>query len=76
MDLATLIGLILGTLTVIAGIVVDSSIMVFINIPSVFIVVGGTIGAVLIKFSIKQFFSAFKVAFNALVVKEPPPHTH
>ena len=74
MDLATLIGLILGTLTVIAGIVVDSSIMVFINIPSVFIVVGGTIGAVLIKFSIKQFFSAFKVAFNALVVKEPPPH--
>jgi chemotaxis protein MotA len=73
LDLATLIGLIAGTTVVIGGILVDSSIGAFINVPSVLIVLGGTFGAVLIKFPMTMFLGAFRVMFKAFIHRLDTP---
>lgn len=65
MDLATLIGFI-GALGVIAAaIILGGSPAIFVNAPSVLIVMGGTLMAVLIKFPLGQFLGAFKIAGRA-----------
>lgn len=65
MDPATLIGL-FGALGVIAlAIFVGGDAGIFFNVPSLLIVIGGTLMAVLIKFPVAQFLGAFKVAGRA-----------
>jgi len=69
MDLATLIGL-LGAVGVIVGaIALGGDFGQFINIPSIVIVVGGSIAAVLIKYPLSNFLGAFKVAMKAFLHK-------
>ena len=53
MDLATLLGLIGATAVVFIAVSLGSSTEVFINIPSLVIVVGGTLTVVMMKFSLK-----------------------
>ena len=73
MDLATLLG-ILGTFGVIIGaVLVGGSAMVFINAPSLIIVVGGTLTVTLIKYSLAQFLGAIKVAMIAFFHKPVDP---
>jgi chemotaxis protein MotA len=70
-DLATLIGL-LGAFVVIgSAIVLGASSEVFFNVPSLLIVVVGSLFVVLVKFSLKQFFGAFKVAARAFKFRLP-----
>jgi chemotaxis protein MotA len=69
-DLATLIGLIIAWALIIGTIAVGSGALVFINIPSVVIVFGGTIAVVMMRFSLGQFLSAFKTAGKAFTSKE------
>lgn len=70
MDLATLLG-ILGALGIIASaIVMGGSAGTFVNIPSLLIVIGGTIGVVLSQVSLKQFLGSFKVAMLAFMHKD------
>ena len=45
MDLATIIGFVVGMACIIGGIVVGGDIMAFIDIPSILIVVGGVLAA-------------------------------
>lgn len=67
MDIATLIGM-LGALGVIVGaILFGGSASGFFDIPSVLIVIGGTLFANLIKFPLEQTLGAFKVASRAFV---------
>ncbi len=74
MDLATLIGL-LGSLgIVVSAIVLGASAMIFLNGPSLLIVVGGSLFVVLSKFTLQQFLGAFKVAAKALKIICLPPH--
>ena len=69
MDFATLLG-ILGAFGIVAGAVVTGGeVGIFINVPSILIVVGGTIFAVLVKFTLSQFLGAFKVAAKAFRFK-------
>jgi chemotaxis protein MotA len=70
-DLATLIGLIGGMITVAAAIALGGSVMTFVNAPSLVIVVVGTILVTLIKFSLAQFLGATKVAMRAFFAKMP-----
>jgi chemotaxis protein MotA len=58
---------------VLAAILTGGSALVFINIPSILIVVGGTVMVVMIKFSLGQFFGAFKVAMTAFIHKVEDP---
>jgi chemotaxis protein MotA len=73
MDLATLLGMVGAIGVVLAAIVTGGSPMVFINVPSILIVVMGTILVVMIKFSLGQFLGAFKVATRAFFFKLQDP---
>lgn len=74
MDLATLIGLI-GVIGVLVGAVAtgESGFDAFIDVPSVIIVIGGTLTATLIKFPLGQVLGAFKVALRAFFAKPDKP---
>lgn len=73
MDLATLIGLIAAIIIITGAIIVGGSAATFINIPALMVVLGGTIGAVLMQFSISQFFGAVKIALKAFFHKPESP---
>lgn len=71
MDFATLIGLV-GALGLIASaVIIGVSPDVFLNGPSLLIVLGGSMLVVLAKFSISQFFGAFSAAARAFKFKLP-----
>ncbi len=73
MDLATLIGL-LGAFAIVAGaIMMGSSALLFVNLPGLLIVIGGTVMATLMKFPLDRFFGAFTVAAKAFSAKSEPP---
>ena len=73
MDLATLVGLLGALGIIVAAILSGGNFLVFVNVPSLLIVGGGTIFAVLMKFPMGHFFSAFKVAMKAFFNKGDDP---
>ena len=73
MDLATLIGLLGAFGIIMAAIVLGGSALIFVNIPSLLIVGGGTIMVVLMKFPLSNMLSAFKVAAKAFFNKSEDP---
>ncbi len=73
MDLATLIGLVSAISIIMASIFLGGSAGTFLNIPSLLVVVGGTIGAVLMQFSIAQIMGAVKVALKAFFNQAQAP---
>ncbi len=73
MDLATLLGLLCAFGIVLSAIVLGGSATMFLNAPGLLIVVGGTVGAVMMKFTLAQFLGAFKVALKAFLNKLDKP---
>lgn len=69
MDLATLLGLIIAFGFILGAILAGGSIMLFINIPSLLIVIGGSVAVVLMQFTLAQFFNAVKVAMKGFFHK-------
>ncbi len=69
MDIATLFGLIGAFAIVLTAMILGGSPEVFVNIPSMLIVIGGSLMVVLMKFSLAQFFGAIKVAIKAFTLK-------
>jgi len=66
MDLASLIGLLLSLSTVVVGIALGGNFAIFVDIPSIFITVGGTIGVTIIKFKLTSIGKSFKMAIQAV----------
>jgi chemotaxis protein MotA len=64
MDIATLVGLIFGTAVIAFAMLSDSDVSVFINIPGIMIVLGGTLAATLIKFPVGDCFRAIGLAIR------------
>ena len=73
MDLATLLGMVGAVGVILAAILTGGSALTFVNMPSILIVLGGTFMVVMIKFSLQQFFGAFKVAARAFIFKLENP---
>lgn len=73
MDLATLIGLLTALGIIVASIFMGGSVGMFINIPSILVVGGGTVGAVLMMFTLGQFIGAIKVAMKGFFNKSQSP---
>lgn len=69
MDLATLIGMLGAFGIVIMAMVLGGSLGIFINVPSLLIVIAGSLMVVLMKFSLGQFLGAVKVAGKAFIYK-------
>ena len=73
MDLATIIGVVLAWLLVLGTIALGSGALVFVNIPSMIIVIGGTIAVVMMRFNMSQFIGSFKMAMKAFMHKAESP---
>ncbi len=71
MDFATFLGLGIGFALIIISIMTNSSLSLFINIPSLLIVLGGTIGATLVNYSMGEFLNLLKALRYAIFFKEP-----
>ncbi len=69
MDLATLIGLLIAWALIIGTIATGSGALVFINIPSLVIVLGGTIAVVMMRYTMSQAVGSIKVALKAFLHK-------
>lgn len=69
MDLATLIGLLLAWTLIIGTIATGSGALVFVNIPSLVIVLGGTLAVVMMRFSLGQMIGSIKMALKAFLHK-------
>ena len=73
MDIATIVGVILGFIVVCGAIVVGGGWQSFVHIPSLAITIGGMLCATLIHFSLPQFLGIFSVVKKTIVTKIPPP---
>ena len=73
MDVATIIGILLGFFVVFGAIVSGGGWQIFFNLPSLAITIGGMLCATLIHFSLPQFLGIFSVVKKTIVAKIPPP---
>ncbi len=73
MDIATIIGLIMGIGLVLGSIAIGGGLMPFVNVPSLMITVGGSFAALLINFPLKSVMSVFSVVAKCFTVKLPTP---
>ncbi|MCD6266344.1 MAG: motility protein A [Deltaproteobacteria bacterium] len=72
MDIATVLGVISAFGLVIIAIFMGGGIQLFINIPSLMIVVGGTLGATMINYPLKDVFGVLNVVKKALFTRNIP----
>ena len=73
MDLATLLGLAGAFGVVFYAMILGGDVTLFINVPALLIVIGGTIFCVLAKFSLAKFLGAGKVLVKAFKFKPESP---
>ncbi|NMH64651.1 flagellar motor protein PomA [Shewanella salipaludis] len=75
MDLATLIGLIGAFGFVIMAMVSSGGIGIFVDVPSVLIVIAGSLFVVMMKYNLTQFLGAVKIAAKAFMFKLEKPES-
>lgn len=73
MDLATLIGLIGAFAFIIGAMFTSGGIAIYIDVPSVLIVMIGSLFVVMMKYNLKQFLGAVKIAAKAFIFKIDKP---
>lgn len=71
MDIATIVGILLGFAVITTAIVSSGGWQIFIHLPSMAITVGGMLCATLIHFSLPQFLGIFSVIKKTIVAKIP-----
>ncbi len=71
MDIATIIGILLGFIVIITAIVAGGGWQMFIHIPSMAITIGGMLCATLIHFSLPQFLGIFSIVKKTIIAKIP-----
>lgn len=71
MDIATIIGVILGFLVVVGSCVAGGMGKAFIHIPSLALTIGGMLCATLIHFSLPQFLGIFSIIKKTILTKIP-----
>jgi chemotaxis protein MotA len=73
MDIATVLGVILGFIVIIGTILYEGNLAIFFNVPALAIVVGGMTCATMIHFSMGQFLGIFSVIKKTLLHRTIPP---
>jgi len=71
MDIATIVGVLLGLVVIIGAIAVGAGKELFFNVPSLAITIGGMLCATLIHFSLSQFLGIFSIIKKTIVAKVP-----
>ncbi len=70
MDIVTLLGLTVGFALIIGAIVIGGAVDVFLNVPGMMIVIGGTLAAIMVAFPFEEVIQAFKAAFKMFVQRK------
>jgi chemotaxis protein MotA len=73
MDIASIIGVVSGIGFILGTILLGGSIMGFVNIPSILVVVGGTIAATMVGYPLSDFLGVFKTAMKIFMFKIEKP---
>lgn len=73
MDITSIIGMVSGIAAIIGTILLGSGLGLFINIPSIIIVVGGTIAAAMVAFPLPDFLKLIKVTLRIFIFKIEDP---
>ena len=71
MDIATIIGILLGFTVITTAIITGGGWQIFIHIPSLAITMGGMLCATLIHFSLPQFLGIFSIIKKTIIAKIP-----
>ena len=69
MDLATVLGIVISFGLVLSAIMMGGSIFIFVSIPSLLIVLGGTIGATLVNYPLRRVIAVMSVFKKTLYAK-------
>ena len=69
MDHATTLGLVLGSAFILMAILLGGDLMLFVNVPSILIVFGGTIATLFVRYPMGDVFTTGAVAKNAFFHK-------
>jgi chemotaxis protein MotA len=70
-DIATVIGIVAGFLLITVSLITGGDAAVFLNVPSLMIVVGGSTASVLIHFSLAQFLRLIPILKKTVLFKLP-----
>jgi len=70
-DIATIVGILLGLTVVVGAIAVGAGAKMFINLPSLGITIGGMLCATLIHFSLPQFLGIFSIIKKTIIARVP-----
>jgi len=74
LDIASLTGIVAGLGLIISAILMGGDFSLFVNIPGIMIVVGGTLSATLLTFPLNDVMSAFKAAVFVFSSKQDNPN--
>ena len=75
MDIASLVGILAAFGIIGSAIAFGGPFMIFVNVPSILIVVGGTFGVTLMRITLADFLGSFKVGLKAFFYKMDNPQT-
>lgn len=70
MDLATIVGIIVGLTFVVIGIIQDGDIITFVNFASIMIVIGGTVAATFVAYPLYTVIDSLKVVKKAFTAQK------
>jgi len=73
-DIASLVGFLLGVGIIVAAIATGGDVMLFVNVPSLLIVIGGTFGVTLMRIPLSDFLRSFGVLGKAFLNKKEDPN--
>ena len=73
MDIATVIGIVAGFGLIAVAIIMGGNPMLFVDIPSVVIVVGGTIASTLVNFPLSEMMGVFAAVKKSIFNQSPRP---
>lgn len=73
MDISSIIGVVSGMGFVLGTILLGGSIMMFVNIPSILIVMGGTVAATMVGYPLSDFLGMFKTGIKIFMFKIEKP---
>lgn len=73
MDFATLLGIIAGSVLIVTAVAGGGSIMAFVNVPSMLIVVGGTLAAAFINYPMSKILGLIGIVKKPLLYRLPSP---
>ncbi len=70
MDIATILGIISGIILIASAILMGGEFSIFINVPSMMIVAGGTIAATLIAYPLKEVLGVLRIGMKVFITSK------